>query len=650
MRPQMSQGCSMIGRVAGLINPEDIRLVREAARLDEIVSEHVTLRTAGVGTMKGLCPFHDEKTPSFTVRPQVGFFHCFGCGEGGDVISFVQKIEQLSFVEAVQHLAAKTNITLRFTEGSADYEPNERRRIMEANTAAAAFFEEQLLAPHARPGRDFLRAKGFDRAAAERFGVGFAPAGWDGLVSYLRGKGFTREELIAAGLVSTGKNGERTFDRFRGRVVWPIRDVTGSVIGFGARKLLEEDQGPKYLNTPETKVYKKSHVLYGLDLAKKTIAAESRAAVVEGYTDVMASHLAGVSCAVATCGTAFGEHHAKVLSRMLGTRDVMTGEVVFTFDGDAAGRKAALRTFDLDEQFVARSFVATGPDGLDPNDIRVQRGDDAVRALFEAKQPVYEFVVRSRLERWDLGSIEGRAQALLDVAPVLAAIQHDVARDGYVQKIASMLDLSTQRVTEAYMAAKETKQSREEVAIARAGARQERPGGEALSGVQQASTEAVPVPVEQVDPQIKQAERELLKVLLQFPEVAMSLDFHGLTAEDFRVLPHRQVFETLCECGLGIVDRGGVEWVTSISDVADDALRRGISWLAMDTINVTDEGDALGRYAEGLIVTLRRHALGARKDELMRQLRLEPQSSSGRGLELQQLIVTVDRARHALPQ
>ena len=293
--------------------------VRERAHIEEIVGQHVTLRSAGVGSMKGLCPFHDERSPSFHVRPQVGRYHCFGCGEGGDVIDFVQKVDGLGFSEAVEYLAGKVGLQLRYEEGGAPRpgeEPGKRRRLIEAHKVAEEFYREQLSTPAAAAGRQFLAERGFDRTAAADFGVGFAPQGWDSLMRHLRGRGFTEAELTLSGLVSQGQRG--VYDRFRGRLVWPIREVTGETVGFGARRLFEEDQGPKYLNTPETPLYKKSQVLYGIDLAKRDLQRDKRVVVVEGYTDVMAMHLSGVGTAVATCGTAFGSDHARIVRRLIG--------------------------------------------------------------------------------------------------------------------------------------------------------------------------------------------------------------------------------------------------------------------------------------------------------------------------------------------
>ncbi|MDF2492066.1 MAG: dnaG, partial [Microbacterium sp.] len=414
----------------GRIAQADVEEVKARTNIADIVGERVALKSAGVGSLKGLCPFHDERSPSFHVRPQVGFYHCFGCGESGDVYTFLRQMDHVSFTEAVERLAGRIGFTLHYEEGGTAPETSGRARLYAANAAAAEFYRSQLLSPEAEVGRRFLGERGFDAGAAAHFGVGFAPPGWSALLDALTAKGFTREELTTAGLVSQGQRG--VYDRFRGRLVWPIRDVTGQVIGFGARKLLESDQGPKYLNTPETPIYRKSQVLYGLDLAKRDVSRDHRVVVVEGYTDVMACHLAGITTAVATCGTAFGTDHITVLRRVMGD-DSASGEVVFTFDPDAAGQKAALRAFGEEKRFAAQTYVAVAPAGLDPCDLRLQRGDGAVRALLDTKVPMFEFVIDQRVGAFDLGTVEGRAGALRSAAPIVAEIRDPSLRPGYTR-------------------------------------------------------------------------------------------------------------------------------------------------------------------------------------------------------------------------
>ncbi|WP_125099226.1 DNA primase [Leucobacter chromiireducens] len=422
--------------MAGRIRASDIEEVKRRTNLGDLVGDYVTLKNAGIDSMKGLCPFHDERSPSFHVRPALGYYHCFGCGESGDAFTFLQRMDHLTFAESVERLAARIHYVLTYEEGGFQREdgPN-RARLLAANQAAAAFYVGQLASEEGGAGRAFLEQRGFDPAAAERFGVGYAPRGWSGLTDHLKAQGYTPAELAQAGLVSEGQRG--VYDRFRGRLVWPIRDTSGQTIGFGARKLYEDDNGPKYLNTPETPVYHKSQVLYGLDLAKRAISRGKRAVVVEGYTDVMACHLAGIDTAVATCGTAFGKEHISVLRRIMG--DDAAAEVVFTFDPDEAGQKAALRAFSEEKRFTAQTYVAVAPDGYDPCDLRLHRGDEAVRELFTRKQPLFEFALRQAVARFDLNSVEGRVSALRAASPIVAEIKDPSLRPAYVRQLAKML-------------------------------------------------------------------------------------------------------------------------------------------------------------------------------------------------------------------
>ncbi|WP_349897898.1 DNA primase [Parafrigoribacterium soli] len=441
----------------GLIRRNDIDEVRARVNIVDIVGDYVTLKGAGVGSLKGLCPFHDERSPSFHVRPQVGRYHCFGCGEDGDVFTFLQKMDHMSFTESVERMAARIGFELHYEDGGqANADHGNRARLLAANQAAAEFFVSQLSTPEAEPGRRFLGERGFDPAAAERFGIGFAPKSYDALSKHLRTLGFKDAELLAAGLTGEGDRGP--YDRFRGRLVWPIRDVTGQTLGFGARKLLDDDQGPKYLNTPETAIYHKSQVLYGLDLAKRDISRGRQVVVVEGYTDVMACHLAGVTTAVATCGTAFGVDHIKIIRRVLG--DVAnadttgTGDVIFTFDPDEAGQKAASRAFSEEQRFAAQTYVAIAPGGLDPCDLRLEKGDDAVRRLVRSKRPMFEFMVRRVLAEHNLDTVEGRVAALRAAAPVVAGIRDQALNIGYVRNLAGWLGMDPTEVGRAVASAR----------------------------------------------------------------------------------------------------------------------------------------------------------------------------------------------------
>ncbi|NLE96704.1 MAG: DNA primase, partial [Propionibacterium sp.] len=427
--------------MAGRIREEDIAKVRERSRIDEIVAEYVMLRNAGSGSLKGLCPFHDEKTPSFQVTPSRGFYYCFGCGEGGDVISFLQRQQNLSFVEAVQTLADRAGVELTLEDdGMPARRPGLRKRILEANQAAEAFYVAQLGSTEAIVARQSLDGRGFSREHAEHFRVGYAPKHGQALRQTLHAEGFDDEVLRAAGLVR-----EYGRDFFTGRLLWPIRDSAQSVLGFGARRIHDDDRLPaKYINTPETPVYKKSSVLYGLDLARREIGKRSQAVIVEGYTDVMAAHIAGVETAVASCGTAFGDDHARVLQRLLGSRDGLHSEVIFTFDGDAAGQAAALKVFKGDHNFVAQTYVAIEPTGMDPCDLRIESGDAAVRELVARRIPLYRFVMENIAKRYDLDRAEGRLGAAREAGGLVTSIRDQSLVSQYIRDLSQILGMDVE--------------------------------------------------------------------------------------------------------------------------------------------------------------------------------------------------------------
>ncbi|WP_459181220.1 DNA primase [Streptomyces sp.] len=563
--------------MAGRIRDEDVKAVRDAVPIDAVVSEYLQLKNAGGGNLKGLCPFHDEKSPSFQVSPSKGLFYCFGCQEGGDTLDFVMKLDHLSFSEAVERLAGVAGVTLRYDEGG--YAPGrqqgERIRLVEAHKIAAQFYVEQLGSAEAEIGRKFLAERGFDQAAAEHFGVGYAPAGWDHLIRFLRGKGFTDKELLTSGLASEGRRG--AIDRFRGRLIWPIRDITGEVIGFGARKLREDDQGPKYLNTPETPLYKKSHVLYGIDLAKKDIAKTNQAVVVEGYTDVMACHLAGVTTAIATCGTAFAGDHIKILRRLL--MDNANAEVVFTFDGDAAGQKAALRAFEDDQKFAAETSIAITPGGMDPCELRLAEGDAAVARLVENRTPLFAFALRSVVSGYNLDTAEGRASALEAGAPIVAGIKNSAIQHEYAVQLAGMLGiLDSQFVVRRVGQLARWQRDRRSSGGA-PGPRNTAPAGRP-QGL--AAPAAPSGPRLDLRSPAHRVERELLKLALQFPDlVSPAFDAYG--EDEFTAPPYVAVRRAITEAGGAEFADG--DYLTRVRDIApDDTVRSMITELAVEPV------------------------------------------------------------------
>ncbi|HEX7268947.1 MAG TPA: DNA primase [Streptosporangiaceae bacterium] len=593
--------------MAGRIRDEDIAVVRERSPIDEVVGEYLQLRNAGGGSLKGLCPFHDEKTPSFNVTPARGLWYCFSCADGGDVIKFVEKIDNLAFPEAVERLAARAGIELRYEQGGhvPGQEQSQRRRLLAAHKAAADFYAERLHTLTARPAREFLTERGFELADAERFGMGYAPAEWEALTRHLRGRGFTDAELMAGGLASQGRRGP--VDRFRGRLMWPVRDLTGDVIAFGARKLAAEDDGPKYLNTPETPLFKKSSVLYGADLAKREIAQRRQAVVVEGYTDVMACHLAGVPTAVATSGTSFGDGHIKVLRRLLMDADWLRGEVIFTFDGDSAGRRASLRAFDMEERFVTQTFVAVQRDGLDPCDLRLKHGDAAVRDLVASRVPLYEFSIRNALRDYDLGTAEGRLGALDAAARFIARIKDDGLRKVYAYNLDRWLGLNDQELVLArvgqHMRRGQSRPGRRAPRPAEPGAGQagHDPGpGDASHAADRPSAPDEP-PYDPGDP-VVQVEREALKLAIQRPALCGPA-FDAIDRVAFTAPRHAAVRDLVTACG-GTGGAGNAqEWAALLRQAApDDRTRSFVTQLAVEPLRVPRaDGEPDARYADAVL-------------------------------------------------
>jgi DNA primase len=564
--------------VAGRIRDDDIAEVREKARIDDVVSSYVTLKRAGGGSLKGLCPFHDEKTPSFNVNPARQFWHCFGCGEGGDVLGFLMKIDGLSFVEAVERLADKYGVQLRREEGDAPERPRgpARGRLIEAHQVAQEYYAEQLTTTEAQVARDFLTQRGFDEDAAATFGIGYAPRGGEALLRHLRGRRFTDEELVTAGLVAQGRS---AYDRFRGRLLWPIREASGETIGFGARRIHDDDRiEAKYLNTPETPIYKKSKVLYGIDLARRTIGLSGQAVIVEGYTDVMACHLAGVGTAVATCGTAFGDDHARVLRRFLHDHDEFRGEVVFTFDGDRAGQDAAMKVFQNDQAFASQTYVAVAPDGLDPCDLRLQQGDAAVRELVARRRPLYRFALENILARYDLDRADGRVDALREAASLVASVRDRSKVEAFAREIAGMVGVDVD-------------EARSEVR--RAASRGPRETRRTTSPSSTApAPPAPPAPARALprldDPRFA-IERETLKLVVQHPTALVRATTH-VTADDFTHPTYRGVWEAVVASGgpaAGAEDPG---WAARVrSSVADVTVSSAVSALGVEPLKTDGE-------------------------------------------------------------
>jgi DNA primase len=607
--------------VPGRIRDEDIELVRSRSPIAEVVGEYLQLRSAGGGSMKGLCPFHEEKTPSFNVTPARGLWYCFSCTEGGDVIAFVRKIDTLSFTEAVERLAARVGIELRYEQGGQvpGQEQSKRRRLLEAHRAAAAFYAQQFLTASAALAREFLLSRGFEIADAQGFGIGYAPDDWEMTTRHLRGLGFTEDELLTGGLAGRGRHG--LTDKFRGRLIWPIRDLSGDVLAFGARKLAADDNGPKYLNTPETPIFKKSSVLYGADLAKRDIAQRRQAVIVEGYTDVMACHLAGVTTAVATSGTSFGEGHIAILRRLLMDDDRLKGEVIFTFDGDVAGRRAALRAFGMEERFVTQTFVAVQPDGLDPCDLRLKEGDAAVRDLVANRLPLYEFAVRAAMSDYDLESAEGRIAALDGAARIVARIKDVGLRKVYAIKVDRWLglmdeDLVMKRIGEHIPGRSGGRDGARSSPGQRDGSRpaphrqDTGPGpsqgsaGQAMAGPGSPGRAGGRQAQAGYDPSgpVVNLERQALKLAIQRPAL-LGPAFDGMGSDVFTAPAHRSVRELIAACG-GVATAGPVrEWVERLLEAApNDNARMFLTRLAVESVEAPGaDGEPDAKFADDVL-------------------------------------------------
>ncbi|HXD60897.1 MAG TPA: DNA primase [Lacisediminihabitans sp.] len=651
----------------GLIRRNDIDEVRARVNIVDIVGDYVTLKGAGVGSLKGLCPFHDERSPSFHVRPQVGRYHCFGCGEDGDVFTFLQKIDHMSFTESVERMAARIGFELHYEDGGqANADHGNRARLLAANRAAEEFFVAQLGTPEAEPGRRFLGERGFDPAAAERFGIGFAPKSYDALSKHLRTLGYTDAELLAAGLTGEGDRGP--YDRFRGRLIWPIRDVTGQTLGFGARRLLDDDQGPKYLNTPETAIYHKSQVLYGLDLAKRDISRGRQVVVVEGYTDVMACHLAGVTTAVATCGTAFGVDHIKIIRRVLG--DVAnadttgTGDVIFTFDPDEAGQKAASRAFSEEQRFAAQTYVAIAPGGLDPCDLRLEKGDDAVRRLVRSRKPMFEFMVRRLLTGHDLDTVEGRVAALRAAAPVVAGIRDQALNIGYVRNLAGWLGMEPAEVGRAVAAARAAGTARTgDRSAERAGAPRAEPNRSASEQRRDSYTtedswagqqppheperpiETGPSLVHLPTDPVTRLERDAIMAILQQP-AAVGRD---LIDRANRVAYSNSSLAVVRDAITASMDAFDTHrWLDRVIDEVPAPFATLVKELGVAPLPER-EGRELGSYCQGVTIDLiSRDLLRSKADMLGRLQRTDAAAEPERYREIQRELVRIETERRAL--
>jgi DNA primase len=633
--------------MAGLIKRESVDAVRDQTRIDEVIGTQVALANAGGGALKGLCPFHDEKTPSFYVRPSIGRYHCFGCGESGDAISFVEHTQALGFTDAVEYLANLAGVPLEYEDrplGTADRQrvaPELRPRILAANLAAAEYFRAQIITKEAAPARKFLRERAFSREAADFFEVGFAPTGWDNLSRHLAGLGFTNHEIVEAGLAKPRNNGNGIYDLFRSRLMFPIRDVSGAILGFGGRRLdeLEDDpsQVAKYLNTPETLVYKKSKVLFGIDKAKNAIRSSKRVVIVEGYTDVMAAWLSGVECAVATCGTAFGSEHAKLVRRIMGDHvtggglklaegSSLGGEVIFTFDGDKAGQEAAIKAFGEDQRFHAQTFVAVEPNGMDPCELRIAKGPSAVQDLVNNREPLFKFVIRAKLRQFDLENIEGRVEALRATAPIVAQIRDVAYREYYCKELARLIGTDLESVKKAV------------AQVSRNSGKGNFPATNAQPRVSARPPLGYDV-MQAENPTIK-VERDAITALLQAPQLVEPV-FDDLPNDTFTHPALAWMHAIIQQAGgqANAAELGPKLWIQQVEDRANPAIRPLLNLLAITALPVADESKQ-SNYISEVIANLQVQHLDRQITEAKGRLSRAEANGSGytdATIEIQQL-------------
>lgn len=533
------------------IKDASVQAVAQTANLADVVAQYTTLRKRG-NTYVGLCPFHQEKTPSFSVSADKGLYYCFGCGEGGDIFNFLQKMENLSFSEAVETLAERFGIALEYDEGQRpdDAGRDRERRLLVLLEKAAGFYRRFLWeSGEGRRAREYLERRGLSRAVCEEYHVGLSPSGWRGLSERARAQGFSQRELEAAGL-AVAREG-RTYDRFRGRVMFPLIDHRGRVVGFGGRSLGED--APKYLNSSEGPVYQKGRLLYGLFQARRAIAEADEVLVVEGYTDVLGAAQAGVRNVVASMGTALTEQQLALMTRF-------SANVTFMFDADRAGSEAALRSGELARRQGLRPMVVTLPAETDPADVAIKGPPGSLQALVAGKTSLLRYEITRALDRPDIDTPEGRIAAFDLVRGILDGSASPKEREEEVQAIADRLRLTSENVALLLRGRAKTRTR----ALADPG------GSTVLKAAVSDYRSRVTAPEYAV-------ERRFLVGLVRFPEAVQEL-FPGLTEEHFSGPEHQELFRLL-----------RTAWQAGLS-VEEEAVR------------LAGTGDDMSRLCSGLLI------------------------------------------------
>jgi len=578
--------------VAGRIRQDDIEAVRERTDIVKVVSQYLTLKKSGHDSYSGLCPFHTEKTASFSVSPSKGVYYCFGCGAGGDAIGFLREVEHLDFAEAVERLAKDAGVTLRYEgDSAAERRATSRREALShANQQAFDLYHRTLL--EGREGEDarrYLAERGIDGETIQAFGIGYAPRYPDFLLRRLaRGSG--PDVLVEAGLAIKDDRGQMR-DRFRGRVTFPVHDLSGRAVGVGARVLPgDRDDGPKYLNSPETPIYRKGDVLYNLNRAKQSVARTGEIVVVEGYTDVIVLVRAGVDAAVATCGTALGEGHFKLASRF-------AQRMVLAFDSDDAGARAAERAYTYLERFALQPVVLILPQGLDPADFVRVHGGEAFRELAARAEPLISYMLRRTVARHDLGTVEGQSAAVADALPILEGLRDPIRQREYGHALAELARVSDTSV----MLSLERRQTGRPVEVQQA--------------IKRASVH-------------EKVEREMLRMLARSTEVYAEFA-PKLSDEHFQSAQHRKLFEAL-----GKAD-GDVRAIVAAADGTDDRIAAAMPALALEPL----DGEPTLAYAGDVWARLREFALKRRSARLRQRLqKMNPTTDAGYDALFQELI------------
>jgi DNA primase len=578
--------------LAGRIRQDDIETVRERTDIVKIVSQYLTLKKSGHDSFSGLCPFHTEKTPSFSVSPAKGVYYCFGCGAGGDAIRFLREVEHLDFTEAVERLAKDAGVTLRYEGDSAAERRamSRRQSLNRANEQAFDLYHRVLL--DGREGEDartYLAERGIEREMIEAFGIGYAPRYADFLLRRLA-RGASPELLVEAGLAVKDDRGQ-VRDRFRGRVTFPVHDLSGRAVGIGARVLPgDRDDGPKYLNSPETPIYRKAEVLYNLNRAKQAVAKTGQIVIVEGYTDVIALVRAGIETAVATCGTALGEGHFKLASRF-------AQRMILAFDSDEAGARAAERAYTYLEQFPLQPVVLILPEGLDPADFVRRHGGDAFRDLAARAQPLVAYMLRRTVARHDLGTVEGQSAAVAEALPILEGLRDPVRQREYGHALAELARVSDTSV----MLALQRRRAGRPVEVQQA--------------IKRASVH-------------EKVEREMLRLLARSSDIYAEFA-PRLADEHFQSAQHRKLFEALRKAD------GDVRAIVSSDDAGDDRVVGSMPALALEPL----ESEPTSAYALDVWVRLQEFALKRRSASIRQRLqKMNPTSDDGYDALFQELI------------